>query len=343
MPSIPAHPSILIILMGSLGDVARGLCLVSALKSHFPGCRISWLIEPKWVELVRLHPQIDKIIVFRRSWRISAIWELFRNLQQNHFDITLDLQRILKSGIFSLFSGAKHRIGFHRRNAKEMSWIFNTEHIAAYSDSLPKILHYLKFAEHIGVPESNSHDFGFASLDTRTVAPPAVLQIQKPFVAIVLGSSWESKNWSFEGYRQLIQVILNKWELAAVLLGDTSQIAMSIRLEKTLESSDLLNIAGKTMLPELVAVLKCAAAGVGPDSGAGHLAAAVQTPFVTLFGPTAPDRTAPDGYRHLVVQSEIDCAPCYKKNCPGLGQKCMHSIRFKSVTAKLEEALSARC
>ncbi len=147
---IPASPSILIILMGSLGDVARGLCLVCQIKANLPQSRVTWLVEPKWSELVRLNRQIDRVIIFKRAWRLSAVWQLFKDLRQDHFDITLDLQRILKSGFFSLLSGARRRIGFNRRNAKEFNWIFNNEHIGYFSDDLPKIRHYLKFTEHLG-------------------------------------------------------------------------------------------------------------------------------------------------------------------------------------------------
>jgi len=103
--NIPTAPSILIILMGSLGDVARGLCLVAHLKANLPQCRVSWLVEPKWAELVKIHAQIDKVITFQRAWRFSAVWELHRNLRQESFDITLDLQRILKSGFFTAVRG----------------------------------------------------------------------------------------------------------------------------------------------------------------------------------------------------------------------------------------------
>jgi len=118
---IPPSPSILVILMGSLGDVARGLCLVDHIKMNLPRSRVTWLVEPKWSELVRLNQQIDRMIIFKRAWRLSALWELFKDLRRGHYDITLDLQRILKSGFISLLAGAKRRIGFHRRNAKEFN------------------------------------------------------------------------------------------------------------------------------------------------------------------------------------------------------------------------------
>jgi ADP-heptose:LPS heptosyltransferase len=111
-------------------------------------------------------------------------------------------------------------------------------------------------------------------------------------------------------------------------------------LIKKINSPDLLNLVGKTTLLELTALLKAAVAGVGPDSGPGHLAAAVKTPFVTLFGPTSPQRTAPFGYEQLVVEAGLSCAPCYKKRCPDRNRQCMYSIHPDAVMEKVSMALT---
>ncbi len=335
--------SILIILMGSLGDIARGLCLVSHIKTNLPHCRITWLVEPKWADLVGLHPQIDKVIVFKRAWRISALSKLYKDLKQDHFDITLDLQRIWKSGFFSLLSHAGRRIGFHRRNAKEFNWIFNNEHIDYYRDDLAKIRHYLKFTDYLGLPEPHTLEFGLSAFNVKKkLSTPVSVAIQHPFVAVVLGASWESKNWHLQGYLDLTRHLLTKHKLQVVLLGDSSQAAMAKTISNTVNQPGLINLVNKTSLIELTAVLKAAAVGIGPDSGPGHLAAAVGTPFVTLFGPTSPRRTAPFGCENLVVATAPACAPCYKKKCPEHHRQCMEQIKTRQVAEKISEALELK-
>lgn len=337
--NVSSAPSILIILMGSLGDIARGLCLVTHIKANLPGSHVTWLVEPKWKDLVRCHPQIDKVIVFKRAWRISALWDLYKVLHQEHFDITLDLQRIMKSGFFSLLSGADRRIGFHPRNAKESNWIFNNEHINYQPDDLAKIRHYLKFTEYLGLPEPNTLDFGFSTLSVSANAPRVVIEKRDPFVAIVMGASWESKEWLFEGYVELVQRILSIHQLGVILVGDRSQRSAANMLAERMHAPGLINLVGQTSLLELTAVLKAAVAAVGPDSGPGHLAAAVNTPFVTLFGPTSPKRTAPFGFEHLVVNAEINCAPCYKKKCPERDRRCMTRIKVEDIAEKISKVL----
>ena len=218
------------------------------------------------------------------------MWDLYQKLQKEHFDITLDLQRHLKSGFFSLLSGAKRRIGFHRKNAKELNWLFNNESIPYCDENLPKLGHYLKFTEHLGLPEPNRLDFGLNSLDVNKLVPPAVVAIQNSFIAVVMGSSWESKNWNFEGYGNLVQHIIKNQNRHVVLLGGSDQWTVAQKHIEKANSPNIINLTGNSLI-EMTAVLKAAAAAVGPDSGPGHLAAAVGTPYVTLFGPT-PARQA---------------------------------------------------
>jgi ADP-heptose:LPS heptosyltransferase len=335
---IPAAPSILIILMGSLGDVARGLCLVSHIKAHRPESRITWLVEPKCADLVGLHPQIDHVIEFKRKRPVAAMRDLYQNLQKEHFDITLDLQRILKSGFFSLLSRAKRRIGFHRRNAKELNWLFNNESIPDCDENLPKLGHYLKFTEHLGLPEPNRLDFGLKSLDVNKLIPPAVAAIQNSFIAVVMGSSWESKDWNFEGYGQLVQHVIKNLKRHVVLLGGGDQWTVAEKQLQKANSPNIINLTGNSLI-EMTAVLKAAAAAVGPDSGPGHLAAAVGTPYVTLFGPTPASRHVPYGCEHLIVQSGLDCAPCYQRQCPDRNNQCMQNIELDDVVEKISMAL----
>ncbi len=335
---IPTAPSFLIILMGSLGDVARGLCLVSHIKAHLPESRITWLVEPKCADLVGLHPQIDHVIEFKRKRSMAAMWDLYQKLQKEHFDITLDLQRHLKSGFFSLLSGAKRRIGFHRKNAKELNWLFNNESIPYYHENLPKLDHYLKFTEYLGLPEPDSLDFGLNSLEINRLVPPAVVEIQNSFLAVVMGSSWESKDWSFEGHCNLVQHIIKSQNRHVVLLGGSDQWTVAEKLIEKADSPNIINLTGNSLI-EMTAVLKAAAAAVGPDSGPGHLAAAVGTPYVTLFGPTPASRHVPYGCEHLIVQSDLECAPCYQKQCPERNNRCMRNIKVDDVAQKISMAL----
>lgn len=334
------NPAILIILMGSLGDLVRGLCIVAPLKKRFPRGCITWLVEPAWKDIVHLHAGIDSVIVFNRDQPFKGLVQLRKDLHRTHFDITIDLQRHLKSGFFSLLSGAKRRIGFHRHNTKEFNWLFNNEHIGHYDESLPKIDHYLRFIEHLFIPKPKTLDFGLSVSPVTKFVPPPLRAIKSPFVAVVMGSSWVTKDWCQEGYSDLVRDILSNRQVAVVLIGDTSKINSARLLQKETGDKRLVNLTGQTSLLELLAVLKQAAAVVGPDSGPGHMAAAVGTPYVTLFGPTPVARVVPYNCENLVVTPDISCAPCNKKKCPKKNVLCMRNLSMDLLREKLDEALA---
>jgi len=332
--------SILVVLMGSLGDLVRGLCLPGEIKRHWPAASITWLVEPSWKPLVDYHPLIDDVIVFDRPRGIAAIVALRRELNKRHFDIALDLQRHFKSGFFSLLSGAPLRIGVHPRNAKEFNWVFNNHHIPYFSDQRSKLDHYLKFVAYLGTTPSAMPHFGLSALDASRLPERLAAQLPEAFIVVVMGSSWISKDWTYEGYRELLHRILARGTHGVVLVGDGSQTGPAGQLERVLESNHLLNLAGRTSLLELTAILGSAAVSVGPDSGPGHLSAAVGTPYVALFGPTNPGRVAPFRCDRFVVQADSDCVGCYRKRCRYTGPNCMAEITADMVMDKLEQALT---
>jgi len=317
-------PAILIVLMGSLGDVARALPVASLLAQHRPGARISWLVDWRWRELLADHPAIDRLITFPRERTPLAFARLIGELRAERLDITLDLQRHFKSGLCSRVSGAPRRIGFHPADAREGNHYFNTEHISRCPPHLSKLRHYLVFAEHLGLPVSEPLDLGLARFaDPRLVPEPVS---GREFVAVVMGSSWRSKDWTPDGYRGLLSLIERETPLDVVLVGDGSQRDLAERISPAGVDSRVVNLAGRTTLSQLCATLAAARAAVGPDSGPGHLAAALGTPAVTLIGPTRVERVAPYGCEHLAVRSPVDCEPCLRRTCRRRAGRCMDAI-----------------
>lgn len=333
--------SILIVLTGSLGDVVRGLPLVHALRTQYSGARISWLIEDKWSEILALHPGIDRQIVFHRRRGLRGIAQVWSELRKEKFDLVLDLQRHLKSALFSRAARAKRRIGFHRRDSKEGNWLFHTERIPGYGSEIPKIRHYLHFLDYLGCAWKDPLTFGFEQCDERKLAPGFFSSPRRHYVVLVLGSSWKSKDWLAPGYSGVISRLLRETDVDVVLAGDRTQLPMASELCSAAQSDRVHSLAGQTSLIELVGVLKGAICGVGPDSGPGHISSALGVPYVTLFGPTDPRRVVPYGCEDLAVVSPVGCAPCWRRECPGLNKVCMRLISPDTVFERVQRIVSA--
>ena len=336
----PAPEKILIVLHGSIGDVTRAIPLANLVRRGFPRATITWSIERPALPLVEHHSAVDEIVLFEReNWRRSLRPFLHR-IREGRFDLVLDLQRHLKSGLVSWWSGAPERVGFHRRDAKEFNWLFNNRHIPATVNGTSKLNHYLKFAEFLGI-EPYPIEWNFSLLPEEEAAVENMLRVVGgPFAAYLVGGRWESKRWFPDEASKSAAEVKRRHGLEIVLLGGKDDIAFAGEIERRAEAR-VFNWAGKTSLREVIGILSRAEISVGADSGLMHLSAAVGTPVVSLWGPTDPLRTGPFGGDELIVQGEAACAPCYLKRCP-IGRVCMRSITSAAVLAKINLALARK-
>ena len=330
---------ILIVLHGSIGDVTRALPVATLLRRGFPAAYIAWSIEPPALPLVERHPAVDEVILFDRpNWRKSLL-PFLRRIRHGRFDLVLDLQRHLKSGLISRWSGAPRRVGFDRADAKELNWIFNNQHVGqGHYES--KLKQYLSFLEYLYIRSSPLEwEIPLTSAEASRV-DTITSQIGSPFAAYCAGGSWQSKRWSpLEAARNAAEVRRRYGLGAAVLGGDEDRSFAGEMLASC--TTPVVDLTGRTSLREAVGILARAELSIGPDSGLMHLSAAVGTPVVSLWGPTDPKRTGPYGFDDLIVRGSAPCAPCYVRRCP-IGRICMEAIRSEDVIAKLETALSLK-
>ena len=328
---------ILVVLHGSIGDVTRAIPLANLVRRGFPEASIAWSIEPTALPLIEHHPAVDEIIVFERvHWRRS-LGPFLNRIRSQQFDLVLDLQRHLKSGLVSWWSGAPDRVGFHRRDAKEFNWLFNNRHIPPASEPISKLAHYLKFAEFLAI-EPYPIEWKFRLLPEEEAGVDRMVgELGGPFVVFCVGGRWESKRWFPMEAAKSIAEVRKRHGLEVVLLGGKEDVGFADEVEGY-SSGRVFNWAGRSPLRHAIGILSRAEVTVGPDSGLMHLAAAVGTPVVSLWGPTDPIRTGPFGYQELVVQGQAACAPCYLKRCP-IGRVCMRSIDGEVVLAKIAAAL----
>ena len=329
---------VLLVLLGAIGDVVCGMPLAQRLRAGWPRVRITWVVEPAAAPLLDQHPAIDQVIVFRRGQGTPALLEVLRALRDSRPDITLDLQRHFKSGLFSWASGAPRRLGFHWRNSREGNWFFNTQTIEPVDTFTLKLTHFQRFADLLGVDPAPV-TFGLAS---STVERQRVARLLgdlngRPAVLYV-GSTWPSRQWRPAATAALCRR-LREHGLEVVLVGGPGDAAFAEAVREA-DAGPLVNLVGRTGLRDVVAVMERAAVAIGPDTGPMHIATAVGTPVVALFGATSPLRSGPWGSTEHVLRGDAPCAPCYLPRCP-IGQLCMESITPAMVMERVERVLAA--
>ena len=332
-PAKIAAQRILLVLHGSIGDVTRALPLAGLLRAGYPRAFIAWSVEPAAAPLLEGNSAIDEVILFdrRRWWKSGGAF--LKCIRRHNFDLVLDLQRHLKSGVISRCSGAPHRLGFHRTDAKEFNWLFNNLFIEPCGDNIAKLDHYLKFAEFLGLALTPLR-WDFALTEAEGHAVDGYLKdTDSPFAVLFVGTRWESKNWFADQIAACANLLRRDHRLGVVLLGGADDRRLAEQ-SLALTEPGVVNLTGSTSLREAIGIIARAKMAVGPDTGLMHVAAALNVPVISLWGATDPARTGPYGFAHLAIKGSAPCSPCYRKHCQ-IGRQCMQSITIDSIAAKL--------
>ncbi len=309
---------ILIVKLGALGDVINSLPLAVNLKRELDAT-IDWVSEPLSAPLLQEHPAVERVIIFPK--KLDAVPATIRQIRQVRYDMVLDLQRIWKSGIFSLAARARRRIGFDKQRCKEQTWLLPFERIAP-GDRYDHMLHqYRDFATHLGIN----------NFEVRWDLPASNRQ-NDPYIVLNIGATKAANRWTTEGFSRLAGLIHEGLGLKCILSGGPEDVAMAAEIS----APGLQNMVGRTSLLELKELLAGAAAIVSCDTGPMHLGVALKRPVVALFGPANPRRTGP--YRGYVIQHELECIPCGKRHCAE--PRCMLEITADEVLEQLKIALA---
>ncbi len=330
---------ILLVLHGSIGDVTRALPLAGLLRAGYPKAVIAWSVESAAAPLLKGNPALDEVILFDRRHWWRSFGAFLRQIRQRKFDLVLDLQRHLKSGVISRASGAQCRVGFHRADAKECNWLFNNAFIEPCGNGISKLDHYLKFAEFLGIPKVPLQWHFALDDEERQCVDKHLANVDPRFAVLFLGTRWESKNWFADQIAACADLLRREHRLAVVLLGSANDLPLAEQALALL-APGVVNLAGRTSLREAVGIISKARVAVGPDTGLMHVAAALRVPVISLWGATDPVRTGPHGFENLVIKGAAPCSPCYRKHC-SIGRQCMRSIDTDAIAEKLKRVIDS--
>lgn len=326
--SLPAEPKrILIVKPSAMGDIVHALPFLHLLRKRFPTAEISWMVVPAFASLLQGHHLLDHVLLFDRRrfanlWRnpsaVGGLFRFARSLRQAQFDLVIDLQGLLRSGWITWQTRARTRIGFGY--AREGAPAFYTHRVSTHSHERHAIERYLDVAEQLGCGRGPVvFDF-----DVPEAARTRVRELvgDRPYAVICPTTNWPTKRWPTERFIQLVQPLEERFDLRSVIAGGPDVADMPF-------GDRAVNLGGKTDLKELVALIEGASLVIANDSGPMHIAAALDRPLVTIFGPTNPVRTGPYGRPDAVLQLDLVCRPCYSKKCSHTS--CMNWIEVEQV------------
>ncbi len=294
--------------------------LVRAFRRTYPNIKIVWMAESHTKDLIELHPELDEVIVvdrpgWKRLWgerRLGALGSemrgLVRDLRRREFDLAVDLQGLLRSGIMTFLSGAPIRVGL---GSKEGSGAMMTHVLSRYGGDRRRMSsEYRYLAEELGL------DLGDFRMEV-PLAPEdrswAEGQEKKLglldgfFVALPFTTS-PQKHWREERWAHLIDRVKEGFGLPAVILGGPEDGPALERIRE-MAKSDPISLVGKTSLTQASAMVERASLVIGVDTGLTHMAIAFDRPTVTIFGSNIP-YTKPPTARAKVIVHWLECSPC---------------------------------
>lgn len=340
---------ILIIRLSALGDVVMASGLIPALRQRYPDAQLSWLVEPAAVPLLQHNPRLHEVIVWpRNEWqrlwrerRLAELWRCMRNfrreLKSRHFDLVLDAQGLLKSGIWAWLSGAPERLGLLSKEGSQ--WLMTERLEPPANPAKPISAEYRFLAQHLGAP-AEAFRLDLAIGEQPRIAAAQALEaagVQAPYCVLCAFTTRPQKHWFEDRWAMLAQRLLQQG-LTPVLLGGPDDMDAAQRIAAS--SPGLVNLTGRLKLDQSAATIAGSALLIGVDTGLTHMGSALNIPTVALFGATRPYFDA--GPRTMVLYEPLDCSPCKRNPTCGGRFDCMRlhtvdkvlaaSMRLREVT-----------
>lgn len=318
----------------ALGDVVQCLPLLPALRAAYPQAEISWVVNRELRDLVEGHPCVAEVIPFERRGGWRAWGQLLQRLKARRFDLVFDLQGLLRTGVMTLATGAAVRVGL--QTAREGSHFTANCLIGDSGRDVPAHARYWRLAEVLHRGDMPRQTFVATSDEDRGWVDDILATLPRPVIAVHPGARWVTKRWPVEKFAELLSLAQNAWSGSTLILGSPGERPDADRLselhgERT-PSAKAINLAGRSSLKQLAALLARVDFAISNDSGPMHLAAGLGTPTLGLFTCTSAVRSGPAGDQHELVSTTVPCAASYCKTCPYTGTAHLACLRELDVT-----------
>jgi predicted lipopolysaccharide heptosyltransferase III len=344
---------ILLIQLGDIGDVVLTLPCLRALRESFPDAALIAAVRDKARELVVDCPWADDVISVSETRRpllegLHHQARFFKRLRQYRFDLSINLRTGDRSAILSFLVGARQRISFYAHDGQLwQNRAFTHLNLIDYevgqyvADYYSSLLGAYNIRTQHNVPQMNVPSEKLKKVQELFFEKH--IPGNRPIIALQPFSIWQYKEWGNTKYIQLIHHITSKYGLPVIITGSPDERTRASALAADC-GPRAFNLAGKTTIGVFAALLKSCGLFIGVDSAGMHIAAAVGTPTVCIFGPSSAASWAPRGPQHKIVHSNLPCVPCRQKGCEGTEQsRCLDGLSVDevigAVDAQIEEFL----
>ena len=331
-------PRFLIVRLGSLGDVIHAIPAVAALRARHPGAVIDWLVDPRYAELVGLVEGLDHAIPIDPRGHIGALLRTTIGLRRTAYDAVVDLQGLLKSAVLARAAGARRTIGLPREHLREPMARFLYSEMPDPGRDPHVIRKNLALMRALDVEDLR---VSFPLKVPRTVTGDTIAAGFGPegYALINPGAAWPNKRWPPERFGALAAELRARVGLRSLVLwGPGEEDVASLVVTASRGAADR---SPRTSIIDLFAIARRAKLMISGDTGPLHIAAAVGTPIVALFGPTYAERNGPWNRDDITISRAARCFCHYERRCRLL-QPCIDDIALDEVVTAAEYRVATR-
>jgi len=309
---------VLIIKPSSLGDVIHATPILPALRALLPDAHVSWVVNKSLRSLLEGRPDLDQVITYDKGGSgitargLVGLSKLCATLTRSRFDLTIDLQGLLRSGLMTAAAGSPVRVGLE--DAREGARFFYTHRVSASRTSIHAVDRVLIVAEALGLESPKAEFRPPVREEDEEWAGRALEGVPGPRLILNMGARWETKRWPVEHFAEVARRAVSEFGAGIVAVGASEDRHLAEALQRHLGAIPVLDLCGRTNLLQLAAVARRADLFLSNDTGPIHLAAAVGAPVVGVYTSTDPLLTGPYGPNATVAQSPVRrSASHYKK------------------------------
>jgi len=340
---------ILIIKTSAMGDIIHALPVLDYLHQAIPDAAVDWIVEEPFKDVLAGNPLLHRLHIIRtRKWRKSIFSaatrheaaDVLKSIRDSHYDMAIDIQGNLKSGVLAGLSGAPRRFGFTRKFQQEkLNALFTNYKIPHRPQDDNAGKRYLRIVsaalgrDYAGMNISTQVHTG--EEDNRTAKQLLAGHSSAPVFLFHGGTTWQTKFWSEEGWIALGKNALAAFPGSMILLSWGNETERTSAQRVAAGIGPQARLLDRYTLKGITAVIKQVDLVIGGDTGLVHLAAAVGTPTVSYYRSSDGNASGPDGDRHIIVQSPLPCTRCFRTSCERDGE-CRDSIRPETILAGMK-------
>ena len=329
--------NILLIRLSSLGDIVLTSPAIRAVRQHFPQAHIAMLVGKQSADLLTANPHLDEVITFDRkagNKDTGQMRRMIRLLRERRFDLVIDFQRKFRTSLLGYLSGARCRVGYHQPNGMlctvRVPDRSNRAVRAGRISSAPAIDRYFALLHAIGV-ETTDRRLELFITDTDRAFSQEIMAAKgivadRPKVGLFPGAAWKLREWRPDRFAAIGDRAVHEFGAQVLLFGGPAEGEL-VQQVGDLMTTEATSLAGTLDLRQLAGLIERCDLFVTNDTGPMHIAAAMQTPTVALFGPGDHIRFQPLDPIHTTIRHHVPCNPCKQ-----FTNRCKNNICMKLIT-----------